>query len=123
MKKQVLDKDKGQRIAQEELRLRESCQNINSDMLCVVDGLIQRAAFMRVSLEDLEKDLNENGSTEMFSQSEKAEPYQRERPVARLYINMNKNYQTITKQLSDLVSKFPKTVEYEEDELEKLLKR
>lgn len=65
------------------------------------DGLILRAAFMRVTLEDFEEDLNANGSVEMFSQSEKAEPYERERPVARLYNTMNKNYQSIMKQLAD----------------------
>ena len=39
----------------------------------------------------------------MFSQSEKTEPYERERPVARLYNTMNKNYQSIIKQMSDLI--------------------
>lgn len=49
-----------------------------------VDGIIRWAAFMRVTLEDMEKDLDENGFTELFSQSEKLEPYERERPLARL---------------------------------------
>ena len=60
---------------------------------------------MRVTLEDYEKDLDENGYVEMFSQSEKTEPYERERPVARLYNTMNKNYQSIMKQLSDMLPK------------------
>ena len=41
----------------------------------------------------------------MFSQSENQEPYERERPVARQYQSMNKNYQSIVKQLSDLLPK------------------
>lgn len=65
------------------------------------DGLITRAAYMRITLEDYEKDLDENGYVEVFSQSDKTEPYDRERPVARLYNSMNKNYQTLMKQLSD----------------------
>jgi len=36
----------------------------------------------------------------MFTQSEKTEPYERERPVARLYNTMNANYQKIIKQLA-----------------------
>ena len=60
---------------------------------------------MRVTLEDMEQDLDDNGFVEMFSQSEKTDPYERERPVARLYNTMNKNYQSIIKQLSDLVPK------------------
>ena len=60
---------------------------------------------MRVTLEDYEKDLDENGYVEKFTQSEKMEPYERERPVARLYNTMNKNYQSIIKQLTDLIPK------------------
>ena len=56
---------------------------------------------MRVTLEDMEQDLDQNGYVEMFTQSERTDPYERERPVARLYNTMNKNYQSIMKQLSD----------------------
>jgi hypothetical protein len=47
----------------------------------------------------------ENGCTEMFTQSLNTPPYERERPVARLYNTMNGNYQKIIKQLSELVPK------------------
>ena len=53
----------------------------------------------------MEEDLDTNGFTEMFSQSEKLDPYERERPVARLYNSMNKNFQSIMKQLSDFLPK------------------
>ena len=66
---------------------------------------------MRITLEDYEKDLDDNGYVELFSQSDKTDPYERERPVARLYNTMNKNYQSIVKQLSDLVPKEVKVVE------------
>jgi hypothetical protein len=69
----------------------------------LVDGLIHRAAYMRITLEDYEKDLDEFGYVESFTQSEKTEPYERERPVARLYNTMNKNYQSIIKQLTELL--------------------
>ena len=68
---------------------------------------------MRVALEDFERDIIENGCVEMFSQTDKAEPYERERPVARLYNTMNKNYQSIIKQLSDLL---PKELPKQEDD-------
>jgi hypothetical protein len=69
------------------------------------DGLIKRAAYMLVTLEDYELDLDTRGYVEQFSQSEKLEPYEMERPVARLYNTMNKNYQSIMKQLSELIPK------------------
>ena len=38
--------------------------------MIIVDGLINRAAFMRISLEDMELDIHKDGFVEMFSQSE-----------------------------------------------------
>lgn len=90
-----------ERISSENRRIRTVYKELPPECMKLYDGLILRAAFMRVTLEDFEEDLNANGSVEMFSQSEKAEPYERERPVARLYNTMNKNYQSIMKQLAD----------------------
>lgn len=103
--------DKDTRILKEERRLRRIYRTIDKDNKAIIDGLIQRAAYMRVTLEDYEKDLDEKGYVELFTQSEKTEPYERERPVARLYNTMNKNYQSIIKQLGDLVPKEVKVVE------------
>lgn len=108
-RKKELTKD--ERITKEEKRLRTIYKNIDRDNKAIIDGLIQRAAYMRVTLEDYEKDLDEGGYTEMFTQSINTPPYERERPVARLYNTMNKNYQSIIKQLGDLVPKEVKAVE------------
>lgn len=102
---------KSERIKKEDRRLRRIYKNIPKDSKDLFDGLISRAAYMRVTLEDYEKDLDEGGYFEMFSQSEKTDPYERERPVARLYNTMNKNYQSITKQLGDLLKSEVEPVE------------
>jgi hypothetical protein len=99
------DISKVRRLNKEEKRLKKSFEKIPDDKMNIADGLIRRAAFMKITLEDYEKDLDEGGYVELFSQSEKLEPYERERPVARLYNSMNKNYQCIIKQLSDLLPK------------------
>lgn len=104
---------KNERISTEEERLRDSYEELTKDKSMVADGLIRRASYMRITLEDMEKDLDDNGFVELFSQSEKQDPYERERPVARLYNTMNKNYQSIIKQLSDLL---PKEVAKDEDD-------
>ena len=101
--KEVVEKAK--RISTEETRLRKNYKEIKRDKAAIVDGLIRRAAYMRISLEDMEIDLDTKGFYELFSQSENQEPYERERPVARQYQQMNKNYQSIIKQLSDLLPK------------------
>ena len=102
---------KDERIKKEVRKLKRIYKNIDKDNKAIIEGLIQRAAYMRVTLEDWEKDIMENGYYEMFTQSEKTDPYERERPVARLYNTMNKNYQSLIKQLSDLVPKEVKVVE------------
>lgn len=98
---------KEERITKEERRLKRQYKELQPDKKAVTDGLIRRAAFMRIALEEMEKDLDEKGFYEYFSQSETQEPYERERPVARQYQSMNKNYQSIIKQLSDLLPKEP----------------
>ena len=102
-KKKELSRD--ERISKEGRRLRKIYKNIDADKKGIIDGLIQRAAYMRVTLEDWEEDIIKNGCTEMFTQSVNTPPYERERPVARLYNTMNKNYQSIIRQLAELLPK------------------
>jgi ABC-type Fe3+-citrate transport system substrate-binding protein len=96
---------KDERIKKEVRRLNRIYKDIDKDNKAIIEGLIRRAAYMLVTLEDWEKDIMENGYYEMFTQSEKTDPYERERPVARLYNTVNKNYQSIIKQLTDLIPK------------------
>lgn len=101
------DKKKSKReqaIGREVARLTKNFSAIDQKKRSIIRGLIDRAAFMRVSLNELEKDLNENGLVEMFSQGDQ-DPYERKRPTADLYNTMNANYQKIIKQLTDLAPK------------------
>ena len=100
--KETLEK----KISNEVVRLSKNYAEIDGKTRSIIRGLIQRAAFMRVSLEELEDDLNENGFTDWFSQGDQ-EPYQRKRPSAELYNTLNANYQKIIKQLTDLLPKEP----------------
>ncbi|MBJ8027753.1 hypothetical protein [Bacillus cereus group sp. N21] len=111
-KKELTKED---RVKKEINRLKRIYKEMPKDTLMVVEGLIVEAADLRVRLEDIRKDLDENGYDEMFSQSETQEPYERERPAARRYIAMNKSYQTIMKQLGDYIPK-PDTKKKEEDD-------
>ena len=83
-------------------RLTEIYKNLPPNQFAVAQGLIVQAARLRVSLDELWKDIKKNGRTEMFSQSENAQPYQRERPAAKLFTATDKNYQAIMKQLNDI---------------------
>ena len=91
-------------IKKEEKRLLKIFGKIEEKRKKTILGLIERAAFMRISLEELEEDINDNGFTESFSQGGQ-EPYLRERPSTKIYNTLNSNYQKIIKQLTDLLPK------------------
>lgn len=103
-KEEKPDALKLKRIKAEKRRLDKIYNNIEEKKKETVQGLVQRAAYMRISLEDFEEDLDKNGFTELFSQGNQ-EPYERKRPAADLYNTMNAGYQKIIKQLSDLLPK------------------
>lgn len=96
--------NKANRIKAEVDRLNENYAGLAESKKRVAEGLIARAAFMRVELEDLEEYLSENGWTEKFSQGNQ-EPYDRARPQGQTYNTMNANYQKIIKQLDSLLPK------------------
>ena len=50
------EKNKGVRVKKEEKRLRSFYKNIEKNKMGLADGLIVRAAYMRITLEDYEKD-------------------------------------------------------------------
>lgn len=83
-------------------RLKKIYADLPANKLAVAQGLIVQAARLRVRLDQLWTDIQENGATELFSQSEKSEPYERERPAARMFTATDKNYQSIIKQLNEL---------------------
>ncbi|MBW3491141.1 hypothetical protein [Bacillus sp. FDAARGOS_1420] len=90
-------------VNKEKNRLKRLFKDIPPSKLKVVEGLIIQAARLRVLLNEMWIDISENGDYELFSQSDKTEPYERERPVARLYNTRDQSYQRVMKQLTDLL--------------------
>ena len=109
-------RDDDEKVVQERKRLLDIYEDVPQDKLNVVEGLIIQAARLRVMLDYMWEDIQENGENMLFTQSEKTEPYERERPVARLYNTRDQSYQRIIKQLSDLLPK-------KDDEPEKPVRR
>ena len=91
---------KGER--KEYLRLCRIYKSLPPNQFAVAKGLIRQAARLKDRLDALWIDLQENGETEMFSQSANTEPYERERPASRTFTATDKSYQSILKQLNDL---------------------
>lgn len=68
-------------------------------------GLVDQAANLRVVLEDLAEDIRLNGTTELFCQSDKQEPYTRERPQSAIYSKQLTVYTKVVRQLTELLPK------------------
>ena len=85
-------------------RLTEIYRTLPPKQFALAQGLIAEAARLRVRCDALWKDLQDNGEVELFSQGDQ-EPYERERPASRIYTAANKAYQSIIKQLNDMIPK------------------
>ena len=83
-------------------RLTEIYKDLPQNQFAVAQGLIVQAARLRIRLDMLWDDILLHGETEQFTQSDKTDPYERERPSARLFTTTDKNYQSIIKQLNEL---------------------
>lgn len=86
-------------------RLTRIYQELPEKQFELLQGLIAEAARLRVRLDALWQDLQKNGEVELFTQSENTDPYERERPSSRIYTATNKAYQSIIKQLNDMLPK------------------
>lgn len=92
-------------LSNEIKRLTEIYSSLPPKKFALAQGLIAEAARLRVRCDLLWEDIQKNGEVEMFSQSADAEPYERERPASRIYTASNKAYQTIIRQLDDMIPK------------------
>ncbi|MCE4963054.1 hypothetical protein BUY43_01695 [Staphylococcus devriesei] len=91
------------RVKKEKQRLDKIFKSIPDDKKRVAQGLIVQAARMRILLDDAWVDIQEKGDYELFTQSENAPPYERERPIAKLFNSRDAAYQKIIMQLSKLL--------------------
>lgn len=91
-----------ERVQAEYQKLSEKFADIDANKLAVVDGLLQRAAFMKVQIENLEQEIAENGMTESWENGLYQKGVKRT-AAAEAYIQLSKLYASINKQLTDLV--------------------
>lgn len=110
--------DKDSRYNQIQTELTELFNDVHPDQRQLANRLIQRVAFMQITLEDLEEDIKANGTFELT----KTRPRKlRERPAVKTYNAMIKNYSSTIKQLLDRLP--PQKADEAEDELLAFLKK
>ena len=90
------------RIKKEKERLEEIFRDLEPNKLSTCAALIDRAAFITVSLEDLEAQLNETGWVETYQNGEN-QSGMKKAAAADVHISLTKNLNAIVKQLLELV--------------------
>lgn len=98
------DLSKEARIYTEIKRLNGLFKMIDPKMKKLVKSLIENAAFMTITLEDIQKDINSKGYTEEYQNGEN-QWGTKKTPEADLYNTMIKNHTSVMKQLTDLLPK------------------
>ncbi|AJQ57903.1 MULTISPECIES: hypothetical protein [Bacillus] len=107
---QELEKEK--RIKREMTRLNSLLKNLDPKKKRAVSSLIKNAAFMAVTLEDVQDKINKNGIEEQYQNG--ANQFGNKKTIAvEVHNNMTKNHAQVMKQLTDLL---PKEQPKEEDD-------
>ena len=101
------------RVRNEKARLENLFSDLEPNKLQTCRALIDRAAFITVSLEDLEAQLNEIGWTEYYQNGETQSGWKKS-AAADVHISLTKNLNTIIKQLLELVPPAKKSSKLEE---------
>ena len=90
------------RVKREKERLCEIFKDLEPNKLNTCQALIDRAAFITISLEDLEEELNTYGWTEEYQNGENQFGVKKS-AAADVHISLTKNLNAIVKQLLELV--------------------
>ncbi len=112
--------EKAKRIKRELTRLRKSFKPLPEDKRRLAEGLMQEAAFMRVTLEETREIIDREGVIELFEQGKQR--FLREHPATKVYASLVNRYSAVVKQLVDLLPD-PKQGRDVTDELMEFVKK
>ena len=107
--------EKDEAVKKEVRRLRKILKTIPDAHKKVADGLIQEAAFMRVTLEETRYVIDQRGVLDLFEQGEQS--FLREHPATKVYGTLINRYSVVCKHLFDLLPEPPKQGQGGTDEL------
>lgn len=89
------------KVKREKNRLRAVFRDLDKNKLKAVEKLIETAAFMAVSLEELQKQINDEGFTSEYQNGENQFGTKKS-PAVEIHLAMTKNFTTAIKQLAEL---------------------
>ncbi len=97
---------KDERIKSEVKRLNSILRNLDKGAKKVAKSLIENAAFMSITLEDLQNHINLHGVTSEYQNGENQWGTKKS-PEVEIHIAMTKNHTNVMKQLADMLPKTP----------------
>lgn len=96
-------------IKKEVTRLKKLYKELGKDKIKFLEGIINEAAFMKITLEETRTTLLEEGMTEIFEQGK--QKFKRNNPSVDIYTTFINRYSNVMKQLIDLLPKQEKKTE------------
>lgn len=93
--------EKNKDISTEMKRLKKILKVIPADRKPIADNLYNELLFIQRTLNNLKKEVDENGTTTLFKQGQ--QEFLRENPALKGYNTTIKNYSNLYKQLIDLL--------------------
>lgn len=99
---------KREKIQAEIDRLSKLLSDVDGKSKKIISSLINNAAFMAVTLDELQETMNENGVVSEYQNGENQWGTKKS-PEVEIYNTMIKNHSAIMKQLTDLRPKTPPT--------------
>ena len=96
------DLTKEQRITEELNRISKYFEEVDANQKAIVAPLLQNAAFMKVTLEDLQEIINAEGVTEIYQNGANQRGV-KQSATLQSYNSLIKNYASVIKTLSQLL--------------------
>ena len=90
------------KIKKEIARLKRVFKDIDKNKWQTIESLIHTAAFMSVSLKELEYIINSTGYVETYKNGAN-QTGRKQSEAVKIHISMTRNYSAVIKQLTDLV--------------------
>lgn len=103
-KKTKKELTKDERVKKEMRRLKRIYKDMDPDVKKATQSLIENAAFMSVTLEDLQETINREGVTSEY-QNGANQWGTKKSPEVEIYNTMIKNHMAIMRQLTELLPK------------------
>ena len=100
--KTLLKKEKDSRIKKETIKLKRLFKDMEKSTMDTVSSLIRNAAFMAITLDDLQETINLEGSVSEYKNGENQFGTKKS-PEVEIYTSMIEKYMKAIKQLSDLL--------------------